>query len=61
MGKLKTYDAVVNGHPTRIKLTEQEAEARGLTEATKAPAKKAPVKKRTAANKAADGPETSDG
>lgn len=48
MGKLKSYDVVINGIRTSIKLTEQQAKARGLISDTKA---SAADKKRGAANK----------
>ncbi|WP_280335475.1 hypothetical protein [Nocardia wallacei] len=52
MSDLEKYDAVINGWPTTVKLTEAEARERGLTRA-KPPAKGRPVanKGRTPANK----------
>lgn len=61
MSELKTYDVVVNGWQTTVKLTEADAAARGLTDAdtveARTAAKQAPAranKSRTAANKGAD-------
>ncbi len=51
MGKLNPYDVEINGVQTTIKLTEEQAKARGFMSDKKAPA---PANKaRTAANKAA--------
>lgn len=52
MAKLKTYDVTYNGTPTTMKLTDEEAERLGATEAKAA--KTSSTKKRTAKNKAAD-------
>lgn len=54
MGALKVYDVVVDGIRTSMKLTEAEAQRRGLTGPT---ATAASTKKRTARNKAVPSPE----
>ncbi|CAM3038844.1 hypothetical protein [Skermania piniformis] len=48
MAELHTYDVEVNGYATRVKLTAEDAEKRGLTDADKV---KVTRKSRTAANK----------
>lgn len=47
---LKQYDVVINGTPTTLQLSDEDAELYGL--AKPAPAKAAPTKARTAPNKA---------
>lgn len=50
-GPVKAYDVVVDGNRTRLKLTEDEAKRRGLTDTT------TQTKKRSAPNKALPAPE----
>ncbi|AHH16581.1 hypothetical protein NONO_c17810 [Nocardia nova SH22a] len=53
MAELKEYEVVINGWPTSVQLTEEDARARGLTDQAPSSAKSrtAANKSRTAANK----------
>jgi hypothetical protein len=57
-GPMKEYDVVINGYPTTLRLSEDQARARGLLADDDATEAGTP-KKRTASNKARQAPNKS--